>query len=169
MSPGPRICTVDRDELRRWIPAGYSPFVHLAGLLVAALSGVAALLATQVTAARAVDLLAVPATVAVATFLEYAAHRWLMHVPRAWLPQAWDAHTGRHHHYYRSDAPTWDRFEDIWLILFSFVDVAALALILAGPLLLLRYAIAPALWALAVVTSIGYFLLYEARGCPASC
>jgi sterol desaturase/sphingolipid hydroxylase (fatty acid hydroxylase superfamily) len=157
-----RICTVDRDELRRWIPKGYSPVLHLAGMYGAGIAAMAWLAATYLSGMPVAHLLAVPGILATASFLEYAGHRWLMHTRRPWLPQAWDAHMGRHHHYYRADAPSWDTARDIWLILFSPLDVLILCAILVAPFALLRWAVSPSSWALILVTSIAYFLAYEA-------
>jgi len=108
------------------------------------------------------DLWAVPATLVVATLLEYVAHRYVMHVQWRALGAIWDAHTGRHHHYYLEEAPTWERPADVWLILFSLRDVVTLVAIVAGPFAILRAAVPAGSWALAVATSIGFFLGYEA-------
>lgn len=156
-----RISTTDRDALRRWIPEGYSPTRHLAGLALAALGGAALALSRHAAQLRPVDLAAVPLTLALATLLEYIAHRWLMHVPRRALRLAWEAHTGRHHHFYREDAPTWERPSDIWLILFSSLDVVVLVAIVSGPYALLQRVLPPGAWALAVATSCVFFLSYE--------
>jgi sterol desaturase/sphingolipid hydroxylase (fatty acid hydroxylase superfamily) len=157
-----RICTVDRDELRRWIPKRYSPALHLAGMYGTGLAAIVWLAATYLTAIRFTHLLAMPCIFAAASLVEYAAHRWLMHTRRSWLPLAWDAHVGRHHHYYRADAPTWDHARDVWLILFSPLDVLILCALLVGPFALLRFAVSAGSWALVLVTCIVYFLVYEA-------
>lgn len=163
----PSIFTTDRTRLRRWIPRGYSPVRHLAGMYGVGLAAMAWLVAGALPAMRPAHALIVPAVAFVGTLLEYIAHRWIMHVRRAWLPLAWDAHAGRHHHYYRADAPTWEQVGDVWLILFSPIDVVILCALLAGPFALARLALAPDVWALTVATCIGHFLAYE--GCHLAC
>ncbi len=167
MTPSPpapprAIGTTDRAALRAWIPEGYRPFRHIAVLYGGGAAAVVALLAMHASLIGPADLLAVPVTFLVGTFLEYVSHRWLIHRRRAILPLAYDAHTGRHHHYFRHDAPTWEQPRDIWLILFSLSDVAILCLVLALPALGLRSALPPGAWALAVSSAIVYFLAYEA-------
>lgn len=156
------ICTTDRDELRRWIPASYRPWLHLGGMFGLGLAGIVYLVLAHVARGPATNLLAVPPMLIGASLVEYAAHRWLMHLRRTWTEPAWAAHVGRHHHYYLSDAPTWDRPRDVWLILFSPIDIVALVAIVAGPLAVVWYLVGGAAGALVVATCIGYFLAYEA-------
>lgn len=157
-----KICTTDRDELRRWIPPSYRPWLHLGGMFGLGLAAIVWLAVVHIVPGPAVYLAGVPPMLLGATLVEYASHRWLMHVRHRWTAPAWDAHVGRHHHYYLSDAPTWDRPRDIWLILFSPIDIVALVLIVAGPLAILWYLIGDAAGALVVATCIAYFLAYEA-------
>jgi sterol desaturase/sphingolipid hydroxylase (fatty acid hydroxylase superfamily) len=156
-----KIATTDRDELRRWIPKNYSPIQHVLGIVVAAMAGITFVLVRNAPHVRPIDLVAVPLTLAFATLLEYVAHRWLMHVPRPNFRLAWEAHTGRHHHFYVEESATWEQLSDIWLILFSAIDVVVLVAIVAGPYALLRLVLPTGAWALVVATSCAFFLSYE--------
>ncbi|HVV85129.1 MAG TPA: sterol desaturase family protein [Kofleriaceae bacterium] len=157
-----QICTIDRDELRRWIPAGYRPVLHLAAMFGLGAAAIAWLAVADIAHAPLRHLLLVPALLLGASLLEYVAHRWVMHARHRLTEPAWAAHVGRHHHYYRADAPTWDRARDIWLILFSPIDVVALAAIVGGPLALLWHLVGASDGALVVATCVAYFLAYEA-------
>lgn len=155
------ICTTDRAALRAWIPASYSAMRHLGGLVAVGSLALVVLALRFGPTVRAVDLLAAPATLLIGSLLEYLTHRWLMHVPRACLRRAWNAHFGRHHHFYRREAPTWEQPRDVWLILFSPGDTLVLVGILALPGALLSLVLAPGAWAIAVASTIVYFLGYE--------
>lgn len=157
-----RICTVDRDALREWIPASYRPRAHLLCIFGGGTLAVLLILGWKVHDIRFVDLLAAPMMVLIGTLIEYVAHRFVMHRRVPLLSVAWDAHTGRHHHYYLADAPTWDRPADIWLVLFSPSDVALLVGILLVPAGVLHRGLPPGSWAVGVATAIVYFLAYEA-------
>lgn len=156
-----RICTTDRAALRAWIPPSYSARRQIVGLITVGGLAIGALALRFAPELRAIDLLAAPVTALIGSFLEYLAHRFVMHTPRAWLRRAWEAHAGRHHHFYRREAPTWEAPRDIWLILFSPSDTLVLAMILAPPLALLSLVLTPGAWAVAVASVIAYFLAYE--------
>ncbi len=155
------ICTTDRSALRAWIPSGYDARLHVAGMFALGGLAITALLTWHHASIGPRDLWAIPAMLLAGTFVEYAAHRWLMHQRQSWFGLPWDAHTGRHHHFYLSDAPTWDAASDIWLILFSPKDVVLLTVVLAVPAAALSTVMAPGAWVLGTCTAVAYFLAYE--------
>jgi hypothetical protein len=149
-----------RAEIARYIPRHYSASLHILSFTVAGALGALGI-ARSLHGVSARQWLAIPATLMAGNLLEYVAHRWFMHRRTPLLGAAYDAHTLRHHLFYTSDAMSIDSPRDVWLILFSAKDVAILVLCALPLFLVLRAAVSPNLFALALLTSIAHFVGYE--------
>lgn len=100
-----------RASIEAHIPQYYNLAVHLGAFSL----GGAALIwwATgRLGALRPLELLTVPITLLVGNFLEYVAHRFLMHRRFPGIQLAYEAHTRRHHYFFPSDRITMSRWAE---------------------------------------------------------
>ncbi len=125
------------------------------------------LLAIGVSIARVHDIvwhqwLAIPLTFLFANAVEYAGHRYVMHLPRPGLGVVFRRHTLQHHHFYTHDAMAAESARDFHMTLFPPVLLLFFLGAIAAPIgaALFLFVSANAGW-LFVANAMGYFLLYE--------
>jgi sterol desaturase/sphingolipid hydroxylase (fatty acid hydroxylase superfamily) len=153
---GERILARELAEIPRW----YSPYLHLAGTTGVALATllVSALSLHRV---RAIELLAIPATLLLSNAVEWRSHRGVLH-RRVWPVRVlYDRHTPIHHNVYRYDSMAMRSTREFRLVLIPAAGVAAVIAISAP----IAYAVARLLtyncgW-IALATSGVYVLTYE--------
>lgn len=150
-----------RDAVRRYIPSGYRPELHLFTLLAVCLGGAAACLAQLPSLAEAPWSLGL-GMLLLANLIEYVAHRGPMHhVWRPFLQAAYEAHSGRHHRFFSPRRMEISQPGDIWLVLFSMKDMALLFVCVLPIFLGLRALVPPAAFLVLAATGFLYFLAYE--------
>jgi hypothetical protein len=117
---------VDALALRRvfgaQIPAGYRPFRHLAGCVAFGL-GAAAFAFSRAAHVAPAEWLALPIALVACNLIEYAGHRWVMHVRTGYLPYAYEAHTLRHHRCFDEGNMGLTSWRDFGLLLFVPRDI----------------------------------------------
>lgn len=156
-----RVAAYRADFRREQIKPGYSGWAHLAvvtGLVCIGLGG----LFGALDHVSAWEMLALPVGFCFANAVEYAVHRWVMHVIRPGLAAMYRRHTGQHHRFFGFDAMTTDSPQDFAIILFPpFVVVFFLGLIATPAGLLLGWLLSPDAGLLFGVVALSYFLFYE--------
>jgi hypothetical protein len=146
------------------IPARYSPARGLLFNTAFGVTGAACSLASIGGAGndiRPAEWLAFPAALLAMNLLEYLSHRYLMHRRTRVLPYAYYAHTVRHHASFSRRHMPIASPRELWLIIFSPLDVALFAAC-AVPLLALLAWVAPRnVAALAAAAAFCHYLAYE--------
>lgn len=151
-----------RNELRRdVIPPHYSGRTHFAftNALVVALIALAA--------SRLVDIqprewIIVPAAFFIANFIEYFAHRSLMHKNFPGLRAMFRNHSLRHHRFFTHEAMGVDSHRDFQQVLFDRLTTVVFLASTVIPIgALIYYVLSPNCAFLFAVTGLIYFLNYE--------
>jgi hypothetical protein len=142
------------------IPRGYRPLRHLAGCAAFGLVGAALALST-VGRVAPVEWLALPVGLLACNLLEYAGHRWVMHVRTAFLPYAYEAHTLRHHSGFDRDHMAITSARDLGLVLFAPKDIASFSLGTLPCLALAACLASPNALALGAAAIPLHYLFYE--------
>lgn len=151
-----------REEFRgKYIGKRYSGVAHFLFTSTVSLAIVTACAAT-VRAPAWWELLTVPATFLFANFVEYRAHRGVMHHRTRPFHIVFDRHTPAHHHFYTHDAMAAESTRDYYMVLFPPVLLAFFFGLFALPVgLLLAWLATPNVARLFVATAVGYYLSYE--------
>lgn len=149
-----------RAALVERIPRWYSPWAHLAattGIGVAIL----ALALTNLRAVSAAELLIVPAVFCISNFVEWLAHRYLLH-RRTWpMHVLYDRHTPEHHRVYQVGDMAIRDWRELRLVLIPATGVLGIVLVMVpGALFAGALLGANAGW-LFLLTSSGYVVSYE--------
>jgi hypothetical protein len=149
-----------RERLLAETPGWYSPVAHLTGSTVFGLS-IAVLAGLLLDGVRWWDWLAVPASFVIANFLEWHAHRDLLHKRQWWLPVLYDRHTPIHHLVFVShDMAILERRE--WRQVLIPASGVALIVVMLFPVCAVIWLVGlPNMAILALITNIGYVLSYE--------
>jgi len=149
-----------RERLLAETPGWYSPVAHLMGsttfgLLFAVVAGF------FLDGVRWWDWLAVPASFVIANFLEWHAHRDLLHKRQWWLPVLYDRHTPIHHLVFVShDMAILERRE--WRQVLMPASGVALIVVMLFPICSVIWLVGlPNLAILAFITNVAYVLSYE--------
>jgi hypothetical protein len=104
----------------------------------------------------------VPLTFLFANFVEYRAHRGVMHHRTPPFQLVFERHTPSHHHYYTHDAMAAESHQDYYMVLFPPVLIVFFFGLFALPVgLLLAWLTTANVARLFVATAVGYFLTYE--------
>lgn len=144
-----------------FVPKWYRPRVHLAFVFAFGGTMIAGLLVSAWSVLTPADLIAIPATLLIANFVEYCAHRGPMHHETTFLRPLFERHTRRHHRYFNAAHMELDGTHDFHATLFP----AVLLLFFGAIALSLGALVALALpWhtaAVFVATAVAYYLAYE--------
>jgi hypothetical protein len=147
--------------LDAYVPLGYSGRRHLAIVMIAGAGLIGAIAWFYLGHANPGDWLAVPATLVIASFVEYWAHRGPMHHPSPGLRALYERHTRRHHRFFVMGHMRYRGYRDFHVVLFPPVLMAffgAIAAALGAAVALLT---TPAAGAIVTMTSVAYYLSYE--------
>lgn len=143
------------------IPRRYSGWLHFAFTSCVSLALVGSAAAT-VRAPHWWELMTVPATFLFANFVEYRAHRGVMHHLVRPFGLVFQRHTPSHHHFYTHDAMAADSPRDFYMVLFPPVLLLFFFGLFALPVgLLLAWLTNGNIARLFVATAVGYYLTYE--------
>lgn len=108
------------------------------------------------------ELLTVPATFLFANFVEYRAHRGVMHHRTPPFQLVFERHTPSHHGFYTHEAMAAESPRDYYMVLFPPVLILFFFGLFALPVgLLLAWLTTANVARLFVATAVGYFLTYE--------
>ena len=147
-----------RDE---YISPRYSGVAHFLFTSMVSLAVVGYCAAT-VRAPHLWELLTVPATFLFANFVEYRAHRGVMHHRTPPFGLVFDRHTPAHHGFYTHEAMAAESPRDYYMVLFPPVLIVFFFGLFALPVgLLLAWLTTANVARLFVATAVGYFLTYE--------
>jgi hypothetical protein len=151
-----------RAELRdRLISPRYSGVAHFLFTSIVSLSVVIACAAT-VRAPHWWELVTVPATFLFANFVEYRAHRGVMHHRTPPFQLVFERHTPSHHGFYTHEAMAAESARDYYMVLFPPILIVFFFGLFALPVgFLLAWLTTPNVARLFVATTVGYFLSYE--------
>ena len=118
--------------------------------------------AATVRAPRWWELLTVPATFLFANFVEYRAHRGVMHHRTPPFQLVFERHTPSHHGFYTHEAMAAESARDYYMVLFPPVLIVFFFGLFALPVGLgLAWLATANVARLFVATAVGYFLTYE--------
>jgi hypothetical protein len=149
--PDPTRREVVRQTLLDAIPRWYSPWLHLLGTTGVGIAALA-LAAFRIRALRPAELLIVPATLVLANFIEWHAHKNLLH-RRRFPTVLYDRHTPQHHVVYTEEAMAIRDPRELRLVLIPATGVLAVV-VTTAPFALLS--------ALLFSANTGYLLLATA-------
>ena len=139
----------------------YSGVAHLAFTSTVSLAIVGYATATM-HGPHAWELATVPLTFLFANFVEYRAHRGVMHHRTPPFTLVFDRHTPSHHHFYTHDAMAAESPRDFYMVLFPPLLIVFFFGLFALPVAaLLAWLTTANLARLFVATAVGYFLTYE--------
>ena len=149
-----------RQAITALIPGWYNPWVHLA---IPTAIGLAIVIgaATQIHALRLVELLAIPASLLLAFFFEWNAHKYVLHRRSPFVGIIYERHELQHHVIYTDQDMAMRSRREFWLIL---VPAYAICLIFvtASPLAFALYKLFSLNVALLfLATSMVFFVSYE--------
>jgi sterol desaturase/sphingolipid hydroxylase (fatty acid hydroxylase superfamily) len=141
------------------IPAGYSPWRHMA-LTLALATGLATLGVALAARARAADWLGLPVFLVIANFIEWMVHRNPMHRPLR--PRLLYKNHAQLHHLAFTDANmVIDRTTDLGLIMMPWYTMLGL-FVVASPIMAIAGVLrGPGLAGVFLLGAVGYFLCYE--------
>jgi hypothetical protein len=139
----------------------YSGVAHFLFTSIASLAVVIGCAAT-VRAPRWWELLTVPATFLFANFVEYRAHRGVMHHRTPPFSLVFERHTPSHHGFYTHEAMAAESPRDYYMVLFPPILIVFFFGLFALPVgLALAWLTTSNVARLFVATAVGYFLTYE--------
>lgn len=143
------------------IPRRYNGVAHF--LFTSSVSlAIVAWCAATVRAPRAWELSTVPLTFLFANFVEYRAHRGVMHHRIPPFGLVFERHTPSHHGFYTHDAMAAESPRDYYMVLFPPVLIVFFFSLFALPVgLALAWLTTANVARLFVATAVGYFLTYE--------
>ena len=145
----------------KYISPRYSGVAHFLFTSIVSLSVVGYCAAT-VRAPHWWELLTVPATFLFANFVEYRAHRGVMHHRTPPFSLVFERHTPSHHGFYTHEAMAAESPRDYYMVLFPPVLIVFFFGLFALPVgLLLAWLATANVARLFVATAVGYFLTYE--------
>jgi hypothetical protein len=145
----------------KYISPRYSGVRHFAFTSLASLAVVGYALGS-LRAVHAWEWATVPLTFLFANFVEYRAHRGVMHHKTPPFQIVFERHTPSHHHYYTHDAMAAESHQDYYMVLFPPVLIVFFFGLFALPVgLLLGWLTTGNIARLFVATAVGYFLTYE--------
>ena len=144
-----------------FVPAWYRPRAHLAFVFAFGGTMIAGLLLSAAASLVPTDLLAIPATLVIASLVEYCAHRGPMHHETAFLRPLFERHTRRHHRYFNAAHMELDGTRDFHATLFPAVLLLFFGAIALGLGAVATLALPWHTAAVFVATSVAYYLAYE--------
>jgi hypothetical protein len=151
-----------RAKLRAdYFPRRYSGNAHFAFTSIVSISIIAYSIWT-LHAPRLVDLLTVPLTFLFANFVEYRAHKGVMHHKTPGFGLVFQRHTPSHHGFYTHDAMASESTRDYYMVLFPPILLVFFFGLFALPVgALLSWLANGNIARLFVATAVGYYLSYE--------
>ena len=141
------------------IPAGYSPWRHMALTLVLA-TVLAALGISLAMRARASDWLLLPGFLVIANFIEWMVHRHPMHRPLR--PRLlYRSHAQEHHLAFTDGSMVIDKSDELGLVMMPWYTMLGL-FVLASPIMVVAGLLrGPGLAGVFLLAAVAYFLMYE--------
>ena len=156
-----KVATFRAQFREKYISPRYNGVAHFLFTSTVSLTIVAWCAAT-VRAPRWWELLTVPAAFLFANFVEYRAHRGVMHHRTPPFQLVFERHTPSHHGFYTHDAMAADSPRDYYMVLFPPVLILFFFGLFALPVgLALAWLATANVARLFVATAVGYFLTYE--------
>jgi hypothetical protein len=144
-----------------YISPRYSGVAHFTFTSIVSLSVVVYCAAT-VRAPHWWELLTVPATFLFANFVEYRAHRGVMHHRTPPFSLVFERHTPSHHGFYTHEAMAAESPRDYYMVLFPPILIVFFFGLFALPVgLALAWLTTANIARMFVATAVGYFLTYE--------
>jgi hypothetical protein len=145
----------------KYISPRYSGIAHFSFTSIVSISIIAYSI-WSLQALRGWELATVPLTFLFANFVEYRAHRGVMHHRTPPFHLVFERHTPAHHHYYTHDAMAAESTQDYYMVLFPPVLIVFFFGLFALPVgLVLAWLASANIARLFVATAVGYFLTYE--------
>jgi len=145
----------------KYISPRYSGVAHFLFTSLVSLTVVGYCAAT-VRAPRWWELVTVPATFLFANFVEYRAHRGVMHHKIRPFQLVFERHTPSHHGFYTHEAMAADSSRDYYMVLFPPILIVFFFGLFALPVgLVLAWLTTANIARMFVATAVGYFLTYE--------
>ena len=158
---GQRVAAFRADYRQAKVPPGYDGRLHLASTTTLQLGTCLTALAFA-RGATALEWLTLPAAFLLANLVEWAGHRWLMHVPRPGLGFLYRRHAGVHHRFFTAHAMAVGSPRDYHAVIFplsvSLFYLGAVAAPLAYGLGIL---VSSEVGWLFLAAAVGYYELYE--------
>jgi hypothetical protein len=156
-----KVATFRAHFREKYISPRYSGIAHFLFTSIVSLSVVGYCAAT-VRAPRLWELLTVPATFLFANFVEYRAHRGVMHHRTPPFGLVFERHTPSHHGFYTHEAMAAESARDYYMVLFPPILIVFFFGLFALPVgLVLAWLTTANVARLFVATAVGYFLTYE--------
>lgn len=156
-----RVAAFRADYRQATVPPGYDGRVHLAATTVLQL-GTLVVALTFGRGASLVEWLTIPAAFVLANVVEWAGHRWLMHVPRPGLGFLYRRHAGVHHRFFTANAMAVGSTRDFHAVIFPLqVSLFYLGLVAAPIALALGSLVTPTVGWLFLAAAVGYYEFYE--------
>lgn len=149
-----------RARLHAAIPAGYSPWLHLAGTTGVGLVALAASL-WGLSSPRPIELLTIPITFLVSNLFEWRAHKDLLHRRQKFAAVLYDRHTPEHHMVFGYDDMAVRDWRELKLVLMPAFGVAAVVATMVPLSLLLGRLLGANVGWLFLMTSALYVVGYE--------
>lgn len=162
MTPIPDKVAAFRQQIRaQHIGPRYNGVAHFLFTSIMSLTVVVWAAAT-VRAPRWWELLTVPLAFLFANFVEYRAHRGVMHHRTPPFQLVFERHTPSHHGFYTHDAMAAESTRDYYMVLFPPILIVFFFGLFALPVgLVLSWLTTPNVARLFVATAVGYYLTYE--------
>jgi len=156
-----KVATFRAEFREKYISPRYSGVAHFLFTSTVSLA-VVVFCAATVHTPRWWELLTVPATFLFANFVEYRAHRGVMHHRTPPFQLVFERHTPSHHGFYTHEAMAAESPRDYYMVLFPPVLILFFFGLFALPVgLLLAWLTTANVARLFVATAVGYFLTYE--------
>ena len=156
-----KVATFRAHFREQYISPRYSGVAHFLFTSIVSLTVVGYCAAT-VRAPRWWELLTVPAAFLFANFVEYRAHRGVMHHRTPPFQLVFERHTPSHHGFYTHEAMAAESPRDYYMVLFPPVLIVFFFGLFALPVgLLLAWLATANVARMFVATAVGYFLTYE--------
>jgi hypothetical protein len=156
-----RVAAFRADYRQGTVPPSYDGRAHLAATTALQLGACAVALAFG-RGASLVEWMIVPVTFVLANVIEWAGHRWLMHVPRPGLGFLYRRHSGVHHRFFTEHAMAVGSTRDFHAVIFPLqVSLFYLGLVAMPLAFALGALVTPEVGWLFLAAAVAYYELYE--------
>jgi len=156
-----RVAGFRADYRQSVVPPGYDGRLHLAVTTTLQL-GTCITALTFARGAALLEWLTLPAAFLLANVVEWAGHRWLMHMPRPGLGFLYRRHAGVHHRFFTANAMAVGSHRDHHAVIFPIsVSLFYLGAVAAPLAFALGTLVSPAVGWLFLAAAVGYYEFYE--------
>ena len=143
------------------LPKYYNGYGHYLFTFIVGLATISVIV-SQISNIQLVDLMAFPLAFLLANFVEYLAHRYMLHRQSPLTKMAYTEHTLRHHFYFTHDNIVIENHQDMHRVLFPWFGILFFVGLIGLPTALIMSKIAGTNFGLILWASeILYFLTYE--------